>query len=289
AGMAAAATAAERGHEVTLFEAADRIGGQLDLARRIPGKEEFAHTLRYFGHRLARAGVEVRLGRRVTAAEFRGFDVVLLATGTVPRRPAIPGIDHPMVIGHAEAITGAKPVGRRVAVIGAGGIGFDVCELITHAGGVGDPLDAFRDAWGIDAAIGSRGGLGVPREAASGREVWLLQRKHAKVGEGLAKTTGWIRRATLARRGVRMLAGVAYERIDDDGLHLTVEGRAMRLPVDTIIVCAGQEPERGLEAPLRALAAETGIEVRIVGGAAVAAELDARRAIAQGTEVAASL
>jgi 2,4-dienoyl-CoA reductase (NADPH2) len=189
------------------------------------------------------------------------------------------------VVSYIEAITGAKPVGRRVAVIGAGGIGFDVCELITHASNGGDEIDAYREAWGIDAAYKDRGGVCRPQERTSGREVWLLQRKPTKVGDGLAKTTGWIRRTTLSRRGVKMLAGVSYESIDDAGLHVTVDGKAQLLPVDTVILCAGQEPLRELEAPLRA----AGIEVHLIGGADVAAELDAKRAIAQGTEVAASL
>jgi 2,4-dienoyl-CoA reductase (NADPH2) len=289
AGMAAAATAAERGHRVTLFDSSDRIGGQFNYASRIPGKEEFLNTLRYFGRRLEQAGVEVRLGSRAIpancAADFQGYDAVLLATGIVPRRPAIPGIDHAKVVSYVEAITGAKPVGQRVAVIGAGGIGFDVCELITHATNGSDELNAYRQAWGIDAAYKDRGGICRPQEKTSGREVWLLQRKATKVGDGLAKTTGWIRRATLARRGVKMLSGVSYERIDDAGLHVTIDGQTQVLPVDTIILCAGQEPLRELEAPLRA----AGIEVHLIGGADVAAELDAKRAIAQGTEVAAGL
>jgi 2,4-dienoyl-CoA reductase (NADPH2) len=285
AGMAAAATAAERGHQVTLFDSADRIGGQFNYAKRIPGKEEFENTLRYFGRRLERAGVEVRLGRRATTADFAGFDTVLLATGIVPRKPAIPGVEHAKVVTYIDAITGAKPVGKSVAVIGAGGIGFDVCELITHAHNGSSELDAYREAWGIDASYQDRGGVCKPTEKTSGRDVWLLQRKTTKVGDGLAKTTGWIRRATLARRGVKMLSGVNYERIDDAGLHVTIEGQAQVLPVDTVILCAGQDPLRELEAPLRA----AGIEVQLIGGADVAAELDAKRAIAQGTEVAAAL
>jgi 2,4-dienoyl-CoA reductase (NADPH2) len=285
AGMAAACVAAERGHEVMLFESANRIGGQFNYAKRIPGKEEFDNTLRYFGRRLEQAGVNVQLNRRATTADFSGFEAVLLATGIVPRKPAIPGIEHAKVVSYIDAITGAKPVGQRVAVIGAGGIGFDVCELITHAHNGSSELDAYRQAWGIDANYEQRGGVCQPQEKTSGRDVWLLQRKATKVGEGLARTTGWIRRATLARRGVRMLAGVSYERIDDAGLHLTVDGKPQLLPVDTVILCAGQEPLRELEAPLRA----QGIEVHLIGGADVAAELDAKRAIAQGTEVAAGL
>ena len=285
AGMAAAATAAERGHSVTLFDSADIIGGQFNYAKRIPGKEEFDNTLRYFGRRLAQAGVEVRLGRRATMADFSQFDAVLLATGIVPRKPEIPGIEHAKVISYIEAITGAKPVGQRVAVIGAGGIGFDVCELITHAHNGTSELDAYRQAWGIDASYQGRGGVCQPQEKTSGREVWLLQRKTTKVGDGLAKTTGWIRRSTLARRGVKMLAGVTYDRIDDAGLHISIDGQPQLLPVDTVILCAGQDPLRELETPLRA----AGIEVHLIGGADIAAELDAKRAIAQGTEVAAAI
>jgi 2,4-dienoyl-CoA reductase (NADPH2) len=285
AGMAAAATAAERGHSVTLFDGNDRIGGQFNLACRIPGKEEFANTMRYFGRRLERAGVDVVLNRRTTTTDFQDYDAVLLATGIVPRRPAIPGIEHAKVMSYIEAITGAKPVGQRVAVIGAGGIGFDVCELITHAANGTDEFDAYRHAWGIDASYNNRGGVCQPQEKTSGREVWLLQRKATKVGDSLAKTTGWIRRATLARRGVKMLSGVNYERVDDAGLHIAIDGKTHVLPVDTVILCAGQDPLRELEAPLRA----AGIEVHLIGGADVAAELDAKRAIAQGTEVAATL
>ncbi len=285
AGMAAASVAAERGHSVTLFDSADRIGGQFNYAKRIPGKEEFDNTLRYFGRRLEQAGVDVQLNRRATTPDFSGFDAVLLATGIVPRKPAIPGIEHTKVISYIDAITGAKPVGKSVAVIGAGGIGFDVCELITHAHNGSSELDAYRQAWGIDANYKDRGGVCKPQEKTSGREVWLLQRKTTKVGEGLAKTTGWIRRTTLARRGVKMLSGVSYERIDDAGLHIAVDGQTQLLPVDTVILCAGQEPLRELEAPL----CEAGIEVHLIGGADVAAELDAKRAIEQGTEVAAAL
>ena len=272
---------------VTLFESADRIGGQFNLASRIPGKEEFAQTLRYFGRRLEQAGVTLRLNQRATVDDLTGFDVVLLASGITPRRPAIAGIDHAKVVSYIEAITGAKPVGRRVAVIGAGGIGFDVCELLTHAadGHGGGELDRYRRAWGVDVDYRARGGVCRAEEDPGDRSVWLLQRSQTKVGENLAKTTGWIRRTTLARRGVKMLGGVAYERIDDAGLHVVIDGQSQLLEVDTVVVCAGQEPLRELEAPLRA----KGIEVRVIGGADVAAELDAKRAIAQGTEVAAGL
>ena len=286
AGMAAAATAAERGHRVTLFDSAAEIGGQFNLARRIPGKEEFAETLRYFRNRLARAGVDVRLNQRVGARELDGrFDTVLLATGITPRRPGIAGLDHPKVAGYVDILTGRVQAGRRVAVIGAGGIGFDVSEFLTHVDLAADPIDHYRREWGIDASYSRPGGLCPQQEEERPRELWLLQRKPTKVGEGLAKTTGWIRRTLLARRGVKMLAGVQYERIDDAGLHIVVGDERKCIAVDTVVLCAGQEPLRELEAPLRA----AGVEVHLIGGADVAAELDAKRAIDQGTRVAASL
>lgn len=286
AGMAAAATAAERGHAVTLFESAPEIGGQFNLARRIPGKEEFAETLRYFHHRLDNAGVDVRLNQRVRADDLVGrFDTVLLATGISPRTPDIPGIEHPKVASYIEVITGKKPVGRKVAVIGAGGIGFDVSEFLTHVDLADDPVEHYRREWGIDATYARRGGLCAPADEERPRQLWLLQRKPTKVGEGLAKTTGWIRRTLLARRGVNMLAGVRYDRIDDAGLHLTIGGEPRLLAVDTIVICAGQDPLRELEVPLHA----AGMPVVRIGGADVAAELDAKRAIDQGTRVAAAL
>lgn len=289
AGMACAATAAERGHRVTLIDAAAQIGGQFKLARRIPGKEEFGETLRYFERRLAKAGVELRLGQQVDAAALaaEAFDHVVLATGIVPRTPKIPGIGHASVVSYIDLIEGRRQAGKRVAVIGAGGIGFDVAELLTHAHDAdgGDALGAFQHEWGIDAGFGARGGLAKPQAAAPQRQVWLLQRKVAKVGDGLAKTTGWIRRTLLKQRGVAMLSGVAYERIDDAGLHIVSDGHAECLPVDTIVVCAGQEPRRELEDGLRA----AGIATTLIGGADVAAELDAKRAIDQGTRVAAAL
>jgi 2,4-dienoyl-CoA reductase (NADPH2) len=283
AGLACATTAAEAGHAVTLFEAADEIGGQFNLAKRIPGKEEFAETLRYYRRQIERTGVALRLGTRADAAALAGFDRVVLATGIVPRAPRIPGIDHPKVASYVELVQGRRQAGKRVAIIGAGGIGFDVGELLTHGGG--DDADAYPREWGIDASYANRGGIAEPAEARSPREVWLLQRKASKVGDGLAKTTGWIRRTLLKRRGVTMIAGVSYDRIDDAGLHISVGGEPRLIPADTIVVCAGQEPRRELAEPLRA----AGIEVTLIGGADVAMELDARRAIAQGTEVALAL
>jgi 2,4-dienoyl-CoA reductase (NADPH2) len=297
AGMAAAMTAAQRGFKVTLFDAASEIGGQFNLAKRIPGKDDFQAAIDYFGRQLELAGVEVRLGRRVGAADLTGFDQVLLATGIVPRTPPIEGIGHAKVASYVQVIRGEMAVGRSVAIVGAGGIGFDVAEFLTHPHGepaspdgklhVADEaaLAEFRDEWGIDASYASRGGLKPAAKLDVPRQVFLLQRKTSKVGDGLAKTTGWIRRTTLQKRGVKMLSGVEYRRIDDAGLHVVVNGESRILPVDTIVICAGQDPQRELEASLR----DAGIPATCIGGADVAAELDAKRAIAQGTKVALAL
>jgi 2,4-dienoyl-CoA reductase (NADPH2) len=295
AGMACAVTAAERGHDVTLFDAAAEIGGQFNLARRIPGKEEFAETLRYFRTRLAKFGVKVALNRHVGAEDLRGFHEVILSTGIVPRRPPIPGLDHPKVASYVEIVEGRKIAGKRVALVGAGGIGFDVAELLTAGepadghlsdGRTDDPaIAAFCDEWGIDSDYARRGGLKPSREDSSPRQLWLLQRKTAKVGEGLAKTTGWIRRTLLRRRGVMMLSGVEYVKIDDAGLHIVVDGKPQVLDVDTVVICAGQESRRELVAGLEA----AGIASTLIGGADVALELDAKRAIDQGTRVALTL
>jgi len=295
AGMACAMTAAERGHAVTLFDAAGEIGGQFNLARRIPGKEEFAETLRYFRTRLAQLGVQVELNQRVGVEALRGFDEVILATGIVPRTPAIPGIEHPKVASYVDIVEGRRAAGARVAIIGAGGVGFDVAELLSagkpadgHAsdGLATDPaIAAFGEEWGIDVNFAQRGGLKTAHEVLPARKLWLLQRKADKVGASLAKTTGWIRRALLKKRGVLMIAAVEYERIDDAGLHIRVDGEPRLLEVDTIVICAGQEPRRELVAELQA----AGIAAKLIGGADVAVELDARRAIDQGTRVALAL
>ncbi|MGW2590236.1 oxidoreductase [Streptomyces sp. NPDC001515] len=286
AGLACAVTAAERGHAVTLFDAADEIGGQLDVARRVPGKEEFDETLRYFRTRLAEENVELRLGTRVEAAGLDGFDEIVLATGVTPRTPDIPGVDHPSVVGYLDVLRNGAPVGDRVALIGAGGIGFDVAEFLTDGGDAAsrDPETFFRQ-WGVDTAYRERGGLGTAERPESPRTVHLLQRRTGKVGAGLGKTTGWIHRTELRHRGVGMVSGVGYERIDDEGLHLTVDGEPHLLPVDTIVLCAGQEPSRELYEELRA----AGRSAHLIGGADAAAELDAKRAIRQGTERAAAL
>ena len=286
AGLAAAVTAAQRGHDVTLFDADDRIGGQFNLAAQIPGKEEFTETLRYYRNALMDTGVEVRLGARVGPDELTGFDEVILATGVTPRIPDIPGIDHPKVVSYLDVLRDHVPVGRSVAIMGAGGIGFDVAEYLTQSGpsATVEP-DRFYAQWGIDATHSNRGGIVEPKPEPAAREVTLLQRKETKVGAGLGKTTGWIHRTELKKRGVRMVPGVTYERIDDAGLHVNVDGTAQVLDVETIVVCTGQEPQRALLAELES----AGVSVQVIGGADVAAELDAKRAIKQGTEVAAAL
>jgi 2,4-dienoyl-CoA reductase (NADPH2) len=301
AGLACATTAAERGHDVTLYDAAEEIGGQFNLAKRIPGKEEFEETLRYFRTRLAKLGVALALGRRVDAADLVAHDAVVLATGIVPRLPPIPGIEHASVASYVDIVSGRRVAGKRVAIVGAGGIGFDVAELLTHPGATlapgatprppsalaADPgaLDHFRDQWGIDGAYEHAGGLKRPSPEPNPRVVWMLQRKSSKVGEGLAKTTGWIRRMLLKERRVTMLAGVEYVRIDDAGLHVTVDGAPRTIEVDTVVICAGQDPRRELVAGLEA----KGVRATLVGGADVATELDAKRAIEQGTRVAMAL
>ncbi|TBU96858.1 NADPH-dependent 2,4-dienoyl-CoA reductase [Stutzerimonas kirkiae] len=291
AGLSAATVAAQRGHRVTLFDSADEIGGQFNVAKRIPGKEEFYETLRYFGRRLEVTGVEVRLRTRATVERLRegGFDEVILATGIVPRLPPIEGIGHAKVMGYLDAILQRRAVGARVAVIGAGGIGFDVCEFITHEE-PSSSLDVgrFWGEWGIDPTLRARGGVaGIQAQPqATAREVFLLQRKKSKVGSGLGKTTGWIHRAGLKNRRVRMISAVEYLKIDDEGLHVRIaEGEPQCLPVDSIIVCAGQEPLRELQEGLLG----AGLAVHVIGGADVAAELDAKRAIDQGARLAASL
>ena len=283
AGLAAATTAARRGHDVTLFEAANQIGGQFNIAKQIPGKEEFYETLRYFRKEIELSGVTLKLNHRVAAESLAAFDEVILATGVVPRRPNIPGIDHPKVLGYLDVISGT-PVGPRVAVIGAGGIGFDISEYLILSGpSASQDIETFMQEWGIDMSFQARGGVEgmVPQIAPASREVFLLQRKSKKVGAGLGKTTGWIHRTNLAKRGVQMMAGVTYEKIDDAGLHITQAGTARLLQVDSIVLCAGQEPERALAANLP--------QAHLIGGADVAAELDARRAIDQGTRLALTL
>lgn len=284
AGLATAVSAAERGHDVTLFEASDELGGQFRLAMQIPGKEEFAETLRYFRRRMEVLGVNVKLGTRATPDLLAGYDEVVVATGVEPRTPGIPGIDHAKVVSYPDAITGRVAIGSRVAVLGAGGIGFDVTELLAHRE---ESLEDWKAHWGVTDPAVVRGGVTdkAPRDPA--REVWLLQRKESAQGKGLGKTSGWVHRAAVKDLGVHQLSGVTYDRIDDAGLHVTVDGSPHVLDVDHVVVCAGQESVRGLYDDL--LAASFPGRVHLIGGADVAAELDAKRAIKQGTELAAAL
>mgnify|MGYP000043870673 CR=1 FL=1 len=289
AGLAAATTAARRGHQVTLFEASDQIGGQFNIAKQIPGKEEFNETIRYFNTLLDKTQVELKLNHRVTAEELAegNFEEIIIATGISPRTPEVEGIDHPSVLNYLDVLRDKKPVGKKVAVMGAGGIGFDVSEYLSH--GKHQPsLDKqqFMAEWGVDLTVNHRGGLvpGATMEA-SPREIFLLQRKKSKVGANLGKTTGWIHRTTLKNKGVSMLNKVEYLKIDDDGLHVNVDGNYQLLPVDNVVVCAGQEPLKTLADELES----KGKAVHLIGGADVAAELDAKRAIKQGTELAAAI
>ncbi|MBF9071428.1 oxidoreductase [Streptacidiphilus fuscans] len=288
AGLACAVSAAERGHAVTLFDAADTVGGQLNLARQVPGKEEFNETLRYYRHQLDAHGVELRLGALVDADALAegGFDEIVVATGVTPRVPEIDGVDHPSVVGYADVLRGDAQVGERVAILGAGGIGFDVAEYLTDPGEQASLRpEVFFAQWGVDTEHTTPGGLTAPVRTPSGRQVHLLQRKTSKVGQGLGKTTGWIHRAELKHRGVVSVAGATYRRIDDAGLHLTVDGEDRLLEVDTVVLCTGQEPRRDLHQQL----ADRGVKAHLIGGADVAAELDAKRAIDQGTRLAAEL
>jgi 2,4-dienoyl-CoA reductase (NADPH2) len=288
AGLSFAVTAAERGHTVELFDAASEIGGQFNIAKKVPGKEEFYETLRYFDRQLKLRGVKLYLNTRVSADQLKagGFDEIVLATGVTPRTPAIEGVNHPKVMGYLDVLRDGKPVGQNVAVIGAGGIGFDVAEFLTHSG-TSPSVDApkFYAEWGIDTSYANVGGLRAPHVEAAPRKVHLLQRKESKVGDQLGKTTGWIHRTSLKARRVGMYPGVQYQKIDDAGLHIRVGNEERVVPVDNVVLCAGQEPQRELLADLQA----AGCTVHLIGGADVAAELDAKRAINQGTRLAASI
>ncbi len=290
AGVAAALTASERGHAVTLFDKATEVGGQLNMARKIPGKEEFDGLVAYFAASLAASDVEQKLGTEATAETLKGFDKVIIATGVIPRDPAIPGQEGPNVLSYVDVLRGKAPVGKRVAVVGAGGIGFDVAEFLVTGESPTENLAEWLEEWGVADPAEARGGIRPegPQPEAPVRQVTLLQRKPEKPGRRLGKTTGWIHRATLQMKGVKMIGGVNYERIDASGLHVSFD-EARETPTlieaDTIVLCAGQLSERSLADTLIA----KGVEPIIIGGADVAAELDAKRAIDQGTRVAAAL
>ena len=287
AGLAFAVTAAECGHDVTLYEAEDKIGGQFNIAKKIPGKEEFQETLRYYGKQLDLKKITVKLNHKATSKELieAKYDEVILATGIAPRTPNIEGIDHKKVYSYIDVIKHEKPVGKKVAIIGAGGIGFDVAEFLSHKGESSSlNIDAFMKEWGVDKTMSQRGGIeGVSKQTPKNpRTIYLCQRKTSKVGAGLGKTTGWVHRASLEDKQVQMLRGVSYQKVDDQGLHITVNNQTKILDVDNVIICAGQDPLRELQQQLL----DENVKVHLIGGADVAAELDAKRAILQGTELA---
>ncbi|EHS4814677.1 FAD-dependent oxidoreductase [Escherichia coli] len=285
AGLAFAINAAARGHQVTLFDAHSEIGGQFNIAKQIPGKEEFYETLRYYHRMIEVTGVTLKLNHTVTADQLQAFDETILASGIVPRVPPIDGIDHPKVLSYLDVLRDKAPVGNKVAIIGCGGIGFDTAMYLSQPGeSTSQNIARFCNEWGIDSSLQQAGGLSpqgmqIPR---SPRQIVMLQRKASKPGQGLGKTTGWIHRTTLLSRGVKMIPGVSYQKIDDDGLHVVINGETQVLAVDNVVICAGQEPNRALAQPL----IDSGKTVHLIGGCDVAMELDARRAIAQGTRLA---
>jgi 2,4-dienoyl-CoA reductase (NADPH2) len=288
AGLACATTLAERGHSVTLIDEAIEIGGQFNYAKQIPGKEEFHETLRYFRHRLDDTGVDVRLGQTADTESLRqgGYAEVIIATGVLPRAVSFPGSDDPRVLSYLDVLAAHRPVGPRVAIVGAGGIGFDVAEfLVENAPSPTTDVVRWTREWGVDMQLAQRGGLQFPEPEAPARQVWLLQRSEGRPGARLNKTTGWVHRATLKAKRVNMLGNVRYERFDEHGLHISIAGESQTLPVDNVVVCAGQEPRRHLVDELTA----AGIKIHIIGGADVAAELDAKRAIDQGTRLACTI
>jgi 2,4-dienoyl-CoA reductase (NADPH2) len=288
AGLAAATTLAERGHAVTLFDQASEIGGQFNMAKRIPGKEEFAESLRYFANRLRETGVDVQLGTRADAPMLRdaSLDEIVIACGVMPRAATIPGVDHPMVMSYVDLLLGGREAGKRIAIVGAGGIGFDVAEfLVEPPPSPTTDIARWTREWGIDTTLESRSGLARAAPEPPAREVWLLQRTPGRPGKRLNKTTGWVHRSTLKAKRVAMIGGVEYERIDDDGFHVRIDGKPQLLAVDNIVVCAGQESNRALHDALVAC----GLAPRLIGGADVAAELDAKRAIDQGVRLGAML
>ncbi|MEL6925742.1 MAG: FAD-dependent oxidoreductase, partial [Bacteroidota bacterium] len=288
AGLSFATVAAQRGHEVHLFDAATEIGGQFNMAKQIPGKEEFYETIRYFNKQLELAGVQLHLNKRVEVftIEEGKFDEVVLATGVSPRELKFEGIDHPKVLSYVEVLRDKKKVGQRVAVIGAGGIGFDVSEYLSHEGeSTSQQLESFMAEWGVDMQYENRGALTDREPAPSPRQIYLCQRSKGKLGARLGKTTGWIHRSSLKMKKVEMLGRVSYQKVDDEGLHIMVADKPQLLPVDNVVICAGQEPMRDLQRPLK----EAGFKVHLIGGADEAKELDAKRAIDQGARLAAKI
>jgi len=290
AGLTASTIAAERGHDVTLFDAANEIGGQFNVAKQIPGKEEFYETLRYYGKQIELTGVNLQLNTKVSANDLAIFDEVIISTGITPRTPNIEGVDHPKVLGYLDVLKHKKEVGKKVAIIGAGGIGFDTAEYLTHDFNhkpTSIDKDAFLKEWGIDPNNEARSGIeGVTAEVpASPREVYLLQRKETKVGAGLGKTTGWVHRISLKNKKVKMINGVQYHKIDDQGLHVSIKGKEQILDVDNVVICAGQLTRNELQEPLEKM----GMKVHVIGGAFQAGELDAKRAIDQGARLAAEI
>ena len=288
AGMACASTLGERGHAVTLIDKSHEIGGQFNYAKQIPGKEEFHETLRYFGHRLRDCGVELQLGRTADVASVLagGYDEVVIATGITPRALSFPGSDDPRVLSYLDVLADHRYVGAKVAIIGAGGIGFDVAEfLVEHAPSATTDVARWSREWGVDMQLNQRGGLQEPQPEPPARQIWLLQRSDGRPGARLNKTTGWVHRATLKAKQVSMLGNVSYQRFDEQGLHVLVAGKPQILPVDHVVICAGQEPNRLLADAL----ITAGSNVHIIGGADLASELDAKRAILQGSELAVML
>ena len=285
--MAFSCYAAERGHEVHLFDKAAEIGGQFNYAKQIPGKEEFYETLRYFTRRIEITGVKLHLNSPQTAESLQqgGFDQVILATGIKPRPLELPGVDHPKVLSYLDVLRDHKPVGKKVAIIGAGGIGFDVAEYLAEPESLTREPDHWMKYWGIDKSYQQRGGLTEREIDKTEREIWLLQRKTSKVGKYLGATSGWVHRKTLQSHNVQMVPGVTYKKIDDKGLLIEVNEKEKLLEVDNIIICAGQLPLRELQQELE----QAGITTHLIGGADVAAELDAKRAIRQGAELAARI
>ena len=282
AGLACAATAAQRGHRVTLFEASNHLGGQFLLASRVPGKEEFTETIRYFRRQLELRGAELRLETEAGVDDLAGFDEVVIATGVRPRRPQLEGADKPMVLSYDEVLSGSAQVGGRVAIIGCGGIGFDTASYLLHDRSPSLDPEQFMAQWGVDRSYAQRGGICPPATQLPARTLYLLQRKTTKPGAGLGKTTGWIHRADLKKNQVSFLTGVQYRRVDHRGLEIDHQGQIKLLEVDHVVLCAGQESERRIVVQLE----EAGLAHHVIGGAHLAAELDAKRAIFQAVELA---